>query len=146
MKRHRRGTRGWLGLLASLPGALAGLLPLGICAACWPVHAGLLSSLGMGFLFDRAYLLPITFAALGVALGALAYRASSRRGYGPLGLGALAAAALLVGKFVLGWRWPAYAGVGLLLGASVWNAWPRRRGASCPACDPLAAPPETSTT
>jgi hypothetical protein len=130
----RRRSRSWLGLLAALPGGLAGVLPVGVCAACWPAYAGILGSLGLGFLLESRFLIPVTAGALGIALGALAYRARSRRGYSPLGLGAAGSALLLVGKFVLGWTWATNGGIALVIAASIWNSWPRRRAASCPAC------------
>jgi hypothetical protein len=125
---------GWLRFFAVLPGAAVGFLPVGVCAACWPAYAGVLGTLGLGFVAERRYLLPFTFVALGVALGALAYRARARRGYGPLAVGALGSLLLVLGKFALGWAWLTYGAVALLLAASLWNSWPRRRVGSCPAC------------
>jgi len=42
-------------ILTSLPGIGAALLPNATCPACWPVYAGILSSLGLGFLMTGAY-------------------------------------------------------------------------------------------
>jgi|GEM_PF-2330127 len=33
--------------------------PQGRCPACWPAYAGVLSALGLGFLLESAYLLPM---------------------------------------------------------------------------------------
>src|SRR5712691_4401953 len=88
------------GLLALL-GVGVSLLPKLACPFCWPAYAGLLSSVGLGFLVSAAYLLPLTAAFLVIALGAMAFKANSRRGYGPFLLGLIAAAAVLLGKF----RW-----------------------------------------
>jgi hypothetical protein len=129
-----RRSRGLLGLLAVVPAGAAAILPWGACPACWPAYAAVLGSLGMGFLLERAYLLPATLAALGLGLAALAYRARSRRGHGPWALWLLGATVLVLGKFVLGWTWLAYGGVGSLLTASVWNAWPARQPHVCPNC------------
>lgn len=52
--------------------------------------------------------------------------ARRRRGYGPLVLGAGAAAALWSGEHLVGSEGLALAGAGLLIAASLWNAWPRR--------------------
>jgi len=56
----------------------------------------------------------------------MAFKANSRHGYGPFLLGLLAATAVLLGKF----RWESnatmYGAVGLLVIASLWNAWPIR--------------------
>ncbi len=135
--REKRRTRfQWRGFLAVFPAIGASVLPIGACPACWPVYAGLLSSLGLGFVFDSAYLLPVTVLFLGFAVAALAYRAKSRRGYGAFAIGALATVVVLVGKFVLSSEFLFYLGLALLIGASLWNAWPKKKAArsSCPAC------------
>src|SRR5262249_40483341 len=111
--------------LASLPGVLVAFLPKLACPVCWPAYAGLLSSLGLGFLVSAAYLLPLTIVFLTLALAALAFRAKSRRGLGPLLIGLIAAMSVLLGKFAWESNVTIYAGVGMLVVASVWNAWPR---------------------
>ena len=129
--------------LAVVPGALLSVLPVVSCPSCWPAYAGILSSMGVPFLMDAAWLLPLTLAALALALGGLAFRARRRRGFGPLILGAVAAGAILLGKFVLGVNGPVYTGTVLLVGASLWNSWPKKQLAACDACGnaPEAARP-----
>lgn len=73
-----------------------------------------------------AYLLPLTLAALAVAIGALGYRANRRQGYGPFVLGIVAAVGLVVGKFVVDSNVMVYGSIAGLIGASLWNAWPTR--------------------
>jgi hypothetical protein len=75
---------------------------------------------------QTAYLLPLTVFSLALALAALGFRANRRRGYGPVAVGALAGVLLLVGKFVLGWNVLVYGGLASLIGASLWNSWPKR--------------------
>jgi len=120
--------------LAVVPGALLSVLPVVSCPSCWPAYAGALSSLGVPFLMDTAWLLPITAGALVLALGGLAFRARRRRGFGPLALGAVAAAAVLLGKFTLELNAAVYAGTALLVAASVWNSWPKKQAPVCDAC------------
>ena len=108
------------------------LLPNLTCPACWPAYAGLLSALGLGFLIQTEYLLTLTALCMAVALGGLWYRAEIRRGYWPMCLGALAAAAILAGKFWLESGLLFYAGLIGLFGASVLNTWPRRTKAAHP--------------
>lgn len=130
--------KGWLSSAAILPSIGFAFLPKLACPACWPAYAGVLSSVGLGFLLESQYLLALTASFLVVALSALAVRASTRRGYGPLGLGLVAAAAIMIGKFILGSNAIMYAGVALLVSASLWNSWPRRAAekGSCPSCVP----------
>ena len=125
---HRQG---WRRNLLMLPGLSVSLLPKLACPACWPAYAALLTSLGLGFLLKSAYLLPLTIAFLCAAVAALAYRASARNGYGPSLLGAMAAVAVVLGKF--GWEsGMATYGLVALFAASFWNNWPRSAG--CPRC------------
>lgn len=133
--------RGWRGTLAVAPGIGLALLPKVACPACWPAYAGFLSALGLGFLMDTAWLLPLTATFLVVAVGALAFRARRRRGYGPFLIGMVASAVVLIGKFAFDSDPAMYSGVALLVAASLWNTWPvRRPAASCPAC---ADPPHS---
>jgi len=71
--------RTWKQSLLALPGVGVSILPKLACPACWPAYAGLLSSVGLGFLISTAYLLPLTVAFLILALAALAVRANERR-------------------------------------------------------------------
>jgi hypothetical protein len=130
------GRSGWRLNGAMLPGVGAALLPKLTCPACWPAYAGLLGSLGIGFFDYTPYLLPLTAVFLLIAVGALAYRAPRRRGYGPLMVGLLAAAVLLVGKFGFDSDAAMYAGLTLLVAASLWNTWPLSAPGrkDCPAC------------
>ena len=115
-----------LGPLAALPGIGAALLPAITCPACWPAYAGLLSSLGLGFIDFSPWLLPVTIVFLAIALAALAWQGHKRRAYGPLLLGTIGSVALVVGKFQFDSRVALYIGVALVIVASVWNAWPRK--------------------
>jgi len=122
--------RGVAGGLAALAGIGPALLPKLACPACWPAYAGLLSTLGLGFLLEERWLLSLTLAGLGLLIAALAWRAPRRNGYGPALVAAAAAALLVAAKF---W-WPADAvaggAVGALVVAAVWNLWPHPRAAT----------------
>ena len=86
------------------------------------------------FLISAAYLLPLTAAFLVIAVAALAFRASNRRGYGPFVCGLIAGSFVLAGKFAWSSNLTTYSALGLLVIASVWNAWPFREAATCPGC------------
>lgn len=120
-----------------LPGIAAALLPNLTCPLCWPAYAGVLSALGLGFLGTTAYLLPLTAAFLVVAVSALALGARRHGEHGPILVGLVGSAVVLLGKFVLDSSPATVGGVGMLIAASVWNARPRRAAAvACPACAP----------
>jgi hypothetical protein len=138
VQRAHEPIRPWRRNLALLPGFGFALLPKLACPACWPAYAGILGSLGLGFLIGTRWLLPLTATFLAVAVGVLAYRAPARHGLRPFALGIAAAGLVLAGKFAFD-RDPAmYGGLALLVTASIWNTWPVRgpSGASCPACAP----------
>ncbi len=125
--------RSWKQSTVGLAGAGVSLLPKLACPLYWPAYAGLLSSIGLGFLISTKYLLPVTAAFLVLALGALALRAKSRQGYGPFVVGLAAAVGVLVGKFEWESNPTLYGAVGLLVIASMWNVWSRRTTA-CSIC------------
>jgi hypothetical protein len=120
-------------LAALLPAIGMAALPKLTCPACWPAYAGLLSALGLGFIDYTPWLLPMTAGFLVLTLATLAWRARSRRGYGPLTLGAASAALVLIGRFVFESEAALWIGITALVAASAWNSWPRAR-AVCPAC------------
>lgn len=127
---------GWRSSLVAAPGIAFAFLPKLACPACWPAYAGLLGAVGLGFLLDTAYLLPLTAAFLVLAVGVLALHARTRRGYGPFAVGLAAASVVLAGKFAFDSDAAMYGGLVVLVAASVWNAWPQRKGGvgSCPEC------------
>ena len=122
-----------------VPGIVAALLPSLTCPLCWPAYAGVLSALGVGFVGTTAYLLPLTATFLAIAVGALTFGARRHGRHGPLALGLVGSAIVLLGKFVLDATAATLGGVGMLVVASVWNVWPRRATAfPCSACVPAA--------
>ena len=130
---------GLLHAIAGLPGVAAAALPVGVCPACWPAYAGALSALGLGGALQGRGLVALA------ALAALLWRARTRRGYGPAALGAIAAAAILLGKLALASGPLTWTGAALLAAASAWNAWPprasARHGGACPHCVPAGQEP-----
>lgn len=133
----------WKNSLAALPAVGLVLLPKLTCPLCWPAYTALLSAMGVGFVNYTPYLLPLMTMFLVLTLAMLGYRARTRHGFGPFALGCIATAIILVGKFWLDSDTALYGGVALLVGASLWNAWPRKISeAPCPACIPAGSPVE----
>ena len=116
--------RVWRKGLLTAPGISVALLPKLVCPLCWPFYSGIVSSVGLGFLISRKYLLPLTIALLILALGVLAYHAKQCRRYGPFALGIVGAGAVLIGKFDLESTLVTYTGIVVLVVASAWNMWP----------------------
>ena len=134
-------SRGWYALQATVPGVGAALLLGASCPACWLAYAGLLTMPGLAWLLGETSLRLITLAVLGIALASLAYQAPARRGYRPLGMGVIAASLILLEKWWLSSPVLLALGLALLVGAALWNAWPRQVTISgaCAACAPHAS-------
>ena len=126
----------WKRAVAFLPGLGVSLLPKLACPMCWPAYAGLLTTLGLGFLISEQYLFGVTAAFLTVSVGALAFRSRERRGVVPALLGLTGAAVVLIGKFQFESMNAMYAGLAVLIAASLWNSWPQRSTEPCPPCAP----------
>ena len=124
--------------ILTLPGIGALLLPIGACPACWPAYAGLLASLGLGFLLDASYLLPVALTLLVLALLPLVESAWSGSEYRPLALAVLGVGLALAGKFAFSADLLLYLGIASLVGASLWNSWREKRaaGGACTECAP----------
>lgn len=115
-------------IITAIPGIGAALLPNATCPACWPVYAGILSSLGLGFLMTGPYFYLFIGILLSVSLVSLAYKAKSRRGYLPLWTGFIGSAIIIAGKYYALSDYVFYSGALLLIIASVWNNIPKKSG------------------
>ena len=124
----------WKRAAAFVPGVGVALLPKLTCPMCWPAYAGLLTTLGLGFLMSERYLFRVTAVFLLISVGALAFRYQERRGIAPAVLGLAGAAVVLIGKFQFESIVAMYAGLSVLIAASLWNSWPQRSTESCPQC------------
>ena len=92
-------------------------------------------------LMNNAVLTPLTVLFMAAAVGSMAYRVKHRRGYGPFLVGVVAAAILIVGKFVFAINGLTYGGIVLLVAASFWNSRSIRRRAAA-SCSDCAGPTE----
>ena len=107
--------------VAGIGGSLLATLA---CPLCWPMYAGVLAALGVGGVTYGSLALPLGVGFLVLAVGSLWYRARQRRGHRPLLLGIAGAGLLLAGELMVGSEVVTFNGVGVLVVASVWNAWP----------------------
>lgn len=120
------------------PALAVAFLPKLVCPACWPAYAAAVSALGLTFLLEVRYLLPLTVMALALAVVVLAWQSRSRWGYAPAGLAIAGAVAIVAGKFAADSAVLLYGGAAMFAAAFAWNAWPRRTvtgSADCPKCE-----------
>lgn len=118
-------------LITILPGVFVALLPKLTCPLCWPTYTGLLSVFGISFTNYTPYLFPLMLVFLIIALFTLYYKAPLRHGYYPLYFGSASTLIIILGKFVFHSNIMLYIGVALLLIASIWNSWPRKKRNCC---------------
>ena len=135
--RAPRGSRAVAGVLS---GTGAWLMPVGICPACWPAYAGIVSSFGLGFTLSAEFLVPVVMFLLAVSIFALGYRAERRRGLGPLGLGVVGGLGVLAAKLWFSSEGLSHAALGTIVIAGFWNSWPSKRlpasrTGSCPTAE-----------
>lgn len=125
-KTGHRKSRKWIHSLALLPGALLAVLPSATCPACIAAYAGVLSAVGLGFLFNDKVLDPLIAGFLAVGILSVAWSTRSHHCTGPFWITLVGSGLVVAGRLV--WIIPPalYAGVGLLIAASVWNLWLKR--------------------
>ncbi len=136
LERARRPS--WRGgeSVVAVPGALVALLPAAACPACLPAYAGVLSALGLGFLFNDRVLAPLIAAFLALGIVSVSWSTRNHRHAGPLVATLAGSGAVVAGRLI--WSIPLvlYGGAALLIGASIWNVWLKRTVGSiaCPTC------------
>jgi len=130
----------WRSIMAVFPAIGTALLPKVTCPACWPAYAGVLSTLGVGFVNYTPYMLPLTAVFFALALASLGVQARRHRNFTPLLVSLLATLLVIIGKFAVVSDLAMYAGITLFAGASLWNSWLQRasKNSPCPACIPAA--------
>lgn len=142
MKYKNTNGRKITGSAGTISAIMIAILPAIGCPACWPAYAGVLSSLGVGFFDYSPYVLPLLIAALLFSLSMLLYRSRRRHGIYPFFPGLAGAVLLLLSKTVPTVSYLLIPGATLLVTASVWNAWPLKKGnnePSCPSCESFEA-------
>jgi hypothetical protein len=92
------------------------------------VVVGVFSALGIAFLLEPGWLLPMTTLFLVPAVVVLWRDGRRRRSWLPLWLGVLSAGTILIGKFHLESGTMVVGGMVLLVVASIWSALPAQRG------------------
>jgi ABC-type nickel/cobalt efflux system permease component RcnA len=84
-----------------------------------------MGSLGVTVTFMQPFLTPLTFVLLLITLAGLYRGYKLNSDSTPLILGVVGIALLLSGIYWLDYPKVTFAGVGLLIGASLWNIWPK---------------------
>jgi hypothetical protein len=110
------------------PGLGLAVLAKFTCAACLDVYAGVLSSLGLGFVATDRGLVGLTALLLVVGTASTAWSARRHGHWGPLVLTVGGALLVIVGRLIV--NAPLlYVGTGCIVAASLWNLWLGRRPA-----------------
>ena len=124
-KEQRRSVSAGLRAALSGPGAVLPLVPSANCPLCLAAYTGILSTLGLGFLFTERVLSHLVVVFLVVGVGSIAWtlRAHGRRS--PLLLAVLASALIVSGRLIWSMPLAVYLGAALFLTAAAWNFWLR---------------------
>ena len=117
--------------LSLLPSAGVAVLSKFTCAACVSAYAGMLGSVGVGFVATDAGLMGLTVSLLALGLAAVAWSARRHRHLGPLVLMFVSSSAVLAARET---QAPASVMIvtgGLVVAASLWNMWIERQTLRC---------------
>ena len=117
----RRGRPAWLQTLIAIPAAVLPLLPSFSCPVCVAAYAGVLSSLGLGFLLTDRVQRPLIVAFLVVAVASVGWAARQYKRIGPFVLALVGSAAIIAGRVVWSVTPILYVGVVCLVAGTVWN-------------------------
>lgn len=126
--RTRQRSWGMVRALGAIPGAVAAVLPVATCPACFAAYAGLLSALGAGYLLREQILAPLLVVLLVLGMVSVAWSSRSHGRREPLFATIAGSTAIVAGRLI--WSTPLllYGGVSIVLGASLWNVWLGRQG------------------
>lgn len=114
-------------LVAGLSGGLAGLLPALACPACAPAYASLLSTAGISAIGSGPGYLIVILALLSISLASLCLDAWRYRMIGPLAVGLLGSAGIVLSKFVADLSLLNLIASMVLVFTAIWNALLVRR-------------------
>jgi len=119
------------GFLAGAGAVGAAFLPKFICPVCWPVYAGILSAMGLGFLLHGATLLILSAVLLGLALLVFALRGKKRGSFLPFGIALVGVLLILTAKFLWINNFSIYAGSAFLMLAVIVDIRPLNKVQCC---------------
>ena len=117
----RRGRPAWLQTLIAIPAAVLPLLPSFSCPVCVAAYAGLLSSLGLGFVLTDRVQRPLIVLFLTIALASVAWATSQHKKFGPLMLVLSGSLVIVLARLVWSIPWALYVGASCLVAGAVWN-------------------------
>ncbi len=117
----KRGRRAWLRAVIAAPAAVLPLLPSFSCPVCLAAYAGVLSSLGLGFVLNESVLRPLIVLFLGIAVGSVAWGTRRHRKRGPVVAAAAGALSIIAGRIVWSVPLAVYGGVICVVLAAIWN-------------------------
>jgi mercuric ion transport protein len=123
----RRGRRAWYHTIIAVPAGVLPLLPSFSCPMCVGAYAGLLSSLGLGFLLTDRVQRTLIVAFLIVSVATVGWAARTYKRVGPFVLVVTGAVAIVAGRLVWSVTPLLIFGVVCLVMGSVWNLTRKQR-------------------
>lgn len=117
----KRARPSWLQALIAVPAAVFPVLPSFSCPVCIAAYAGILSSLGLGFVLTDRVQRPLIVLFLTIALTSVAWATSQHKKLGPLMLVLPGSLVIVIARLVWSIPWVLYVGVSCLVAGAVWN-------------------------
>ena len=117
----KRGQRSWVQTLVAIPAAVLALLPSFSCPVCIAAYAGVLSSLGLGFVLSDRVQRPLIVFFLTVTLGSVALATKQHKRRGPFLFVLTGSLAIVAGRLLWSVHPALYLGVLCLVAGTVWN-------------------------
>ncbi|NOX59964.1 MAG: MerC domain-containing protein [Planctomycetes bacterium] len=117
----RRSLPPWLQSIIAIPAAVLPLLPSFSCPVCVAAYAGLLSSLGLGFVLTDRVQQPMIVLFLMVSVASVGWATRRYKKVGPFVLTLIGCVGIIAGRLVWNVTPALYAGVACLVVGTVWN-------------------------
>jgi len=111
----------WLQTLVAIPAAVLPLLPSFSCPVCIAAYAGVLSSLGLGFVLSDRVQRPLIVFFLAITIGSVALATKQHKRRGPFLFVLTGSLAIIAGRLVWSVHPALYLGVLCLVAGTVWN-------------------------
>ncbi len=107
--------------MAVIPAAVLALLPSASCPVCLAAYAGLLSSLGLGFLFNDRVQKPLIVLFVSISVASIAWAIRRHGRFGPCLVVLAGSIAIVAGRVIWSVPWAVYLGVPSVVVAALWN-------------------------
>ncbi len=119
--------RSW-SIIGPIPAIIIAALPK--CPFCLLAYFGIVGTVAVDPLLYRNRLLPLIYALSCAPVAMLVYRARRQRGLAPFFVTLVAVIVIFISKFCFDYQLLVYICMLVMLSASIWNSWPKKKETS----------------